>query len=186
MYEDPDPVKAIHPNPHRKCLIELARDIHKRQLFPGRQFGLLRDSFAHYFDQSLKFENLVQKPYSCSSGESAITLSLSDWTSDVMINAGQEAYFGASLSKINVNLAKTFQQFDDLTWQVFYQYPERLSQTMHRAKRKIISDMEQYYETPAEKRSDATWFARSLEDELRNAGFNTHDMAVMMMTVYWS
>ena len=186
VYEDPDPEKAIHPNPQSKCLMKLLRDIHKHQLFPGQHFNLLRGKFISYFDRSLSFESLERGSLPSQSVKGEVTLSLSDWMSDIMINAGQEAYFGKYLGELDAHLAQTFRTFDDLTWQVFYQYPKRLSRTMHEAKRKIIKDFEHYYEAPADQRIDAVWFARSTEIELRNVGFGKHDMAVMMMTVYWS
>ena len=186
MYEDPDPVKTIRPNPQSKPLIFLARDMHNQQLFPGYHLSLLHEKFIKYFDKALRLESLAQYSHASHSLQGEIIVSLGDLTSDIMINAGQDAYFGASLDKIDTRLAETFRVFDDLTWQIFYQYPELLSQKMHKAKRRIITVMEQYYNSPAEDRLDASWFARSMEAELRNVGFDTHDLAVMMMTIYWS
>ena len=164
----------------------LARHMHKQQLFPGHQLSLLHDRFVKYFEAALRLENLAQCSYASRSTQDEITVSLGDLTSDIMINAGQDAYFGASLGRLDPRLAETFRVFDDLTWQIFYQYPELLSRKMHNAKAKLITAMERYYNAPAGNRHDAAWFAHSMEAELRNIGFETHDLAVMMMTVYWS
>ena len=186
MYEDPDPVKTIQPNPQNKPLIFLARDMHNHQLFPGYQLGLLHEKFIKYFEQALRLESIARCSYASHPTRDEIVVSLGDLTSDVMINAGQDAYFGASLGKLDINLAQTFRVFDDLTWQIFYQYPEPFCQKMHKAKNKIVMAMERYYNAPAENRLDAAWFACSMEVELRNIGFETHDLAVMMMTIYWA
>ena len=56
---------------------------------------------------------------------------------------------------------------------------------MHQAKDKIIADLEQYYEATDKRRVDATWFIRCVEAELKGVRFNKHDVAVMMMTIFY-
>ena len=183
MYQDADLTKTIMPNPNKKPLIKLARDIHKQQLFPGEQFDVLLARFIDYFHRGLSIVSIAQCSYASFTTGNEIVLPLSDLASDVFISAGQEAYFGRHLAEVNPNLPWTFRDFDDLTWQVFYQYPRRFASKMHQAKDKIIADLGQYFEATDKKRADAAWFIHCVEAELKGVGFSKHDVAVMMMTI---
>jgi hypothetical protein len=56
---------------------------------------------------------------------------------------------------------------------------------MIKGKSKVISGLERYFTLSAEKRVGAAWFTPAMETKMKNLGFNTHDIAVMMMTIYW-
>ncbi|KAF4633489.1 hypothetical protein G7Y89_g4633 [Cudoniella acicularis] len=185
MFETPDPKKAIFPNPHNRPLAKLARELHMHQLFPGAPLDELRGVFLDFFNRSFTFKNMAQASYASSVSDQEVVLPLNLWTSDVMICAGQEAYFGPHLAEIDSQLTWDFLEFDDYTWQVLYQYPRFLASDMFKAKEKVIAGLERYFEIPEEKRGKSSWFTPAMEKEMRNLGFSTHDVAVMMMTIYW-
>ena len=185
MYEVPDREKEIFPNPQRKPLAKLGREIHIHQLFPGKRLDGLRSTFIRYFRKSLSLKHMAQYPYTSSVSEQAVVLSLYPWTSDIFICAGQEAYFGPLLAEMEPKLSWDFLTFDELTWQVLYQYPKFLASKMIRAKDEVITGLERYFEVPVEARGGMAWFTPAMEAEMRNVGFDTHEIAVMMMTIYW-
>ena len=115
MYQDPDLTKTIMPNPNKKPLIKLARDIHKQQLFPGQQFDVLLAKFTDYFHRALSIESIAKCSYVSFTVGNEIVLPLSNLASDVIISAGQEAYFGRHLAEAEPYLPWTFRDFDDLT-----------------------------------------------------------------------
>ena len=185
MFQRPDPEKEIFPNPNRKPLAKLARELHSYQLYPGKELDSLCDTFLEYFKRKLSLKTISQHPYVSNVTSHDVVLSLYTWTSDVLICGGQEAYFGPLLTDTEPNLSWDFLIFDDLTWQVLYQYPKFLAGTMINAKSKVIAGLERYFNIPEEQRGGMAWFTPALEAEMRNLGFDTHDVAVMMMTIYW-
>ena len=187
MYENPDPEKTIFPNPHKKPLAKLARELHHNQLFPGEPYDYLRAKIIEYFEETFVLQTIAQYPYAraCTTPSHEVVLPLSSWTSDVFVTAGQRAYFGTYLEEVDPKLQQTFIEFDDLTWQVLYQYPKFLSGKMHEAKARLISSLERYFEAPIEKRGRTAWFTPAMEAEMRNLGFDNHDIGVMMTTIYW-
>ena len=185
MFQAPDPEKEVFPNPNRKPLAKLARELHMHQLYPGRELDSLCDAFLEYFKRELSLKTISQHSYVSNVTSHEVVLSLYTWTSDVLICGGQEAYFGPLLADTEPNLSWDFLVFDDLTWQVLYQYPKFLAGTMIKAKGKVITGLERYFNIPAEQRGGMAWFTPAMEAEMRNLGFDTHDVAVMMMTIYW-
>ena len=185
MYETPDPEQAIFPNPQNKPLAKLARELHIHQLFPGEHLNALCAAFVKHFNQTLTLKTMSRHRYTRSSTNYEVVVPLYTWVSDVFVVAGQEAYFGPVLGRVEPELTWFFREFDDLTWQVFYQYPKFLASTMIEAKSKVIAGLERYFTLPADERAGAAWFTPAMETEMRNLGFNTHDVAVMMMTIYW-
>lgn len=185
MYEIPDSEKAIFPNPQNKPLAKLARELQIHQLFPGRELDALCAAFVGYFKQTLTISTMSQYRYTRSSTDHDVVVPLYTWVSDTFISAGQDAYFGPVLGEVEPELTWAFLEFDDLTWQVLYQYPKFLASKMIKGKSKVISGLERYFTLPAEKRVGAAWFTPGMETEMKNLGFNTHDIAVMMMTIYW-
>lgn len=185
MYKPMDPKKANFPNPQNKPLAKLARELHIYQLFPGKNLDSLYANFVEYFKQSLNLKTMSQYRYTRISTDHDVVVPLYLWVSDVFVSAGQEAYFGPALAQVEPELTWAFLEFDDLTWQVLYQYPKFLASTMIRTKSKVIDGLERYFTLPTDKRPGASWFTPAMETEMRNLGFGTHDVAVMMMTIYW-
>ena len=185
MYEIPNRDKEIFPNPQRKPLARLGREIHMNQLFPGKRLDDLSRTFIRYFHNCLSIKHMGQCPYALKVSEHAAVLSLYAWTSDILVCAGQEAYFGPLLADMEPKLSWDFLTFDDHTWQVLYQYPKFLAGEMVRAKDEVIAGLERYFDVPVEARGGSAWFTPAMEAEMRNVGFDTHEVAVMMMTIYW-
>lgn len=185
MYQVPDPEKAKFPNPNNKPLAKLARELHIFQLFPGEPLNSLCSAFVEYFKQTLTLKTMSRYRYTKSFSDQDVVIPLYTWVSDVFVSAGQEAYFGRVLGQVEPELTWAFLEFDDLTWQVLYQYPKFLANTMIRAKSKVIAGLERYFTLPPDKRTGASWFTPAMEIEMRNLGFDTHEVAVMMMTIYW-
>lgn len=184
-YAAPDREKSVYPNPNQKPLSKLARDMNMQQLFPGPALDKLTSDFISYFERAFSWDRMLSCSYSRSSARNEMIVSLADWTTDVLTNAGQTAFFGAHLANIDPMMAFKFRDFDDRAWQVFYRYPEILSKTMHGAKEKLVSNFKEYFDAPAEMRNDAAWFTSALEAEMKNIGLSRHDMATIMMTIYW-
>ena len=173
------------PNPHHKSLGKLARDMHIKQLFPGEHLNDLGNRFINYFHNSLALEQISIKSYATQKDSNSAVVPLLKWASDVLTLGGQRAYFGTLLEEIDPNMTWTFLEFDELSWQVLYQYPKLISRRMNVLKDKLIEDLDIYFSTPQDKRTGDVWFTKAFEHEVRQIGIGTHDLATMMVQVYW-
>ena len=106
-------------------------------------------------------------------------------TAEVFIKAGQKAYFGDALSDINPSLPYRLIEFDELSWQVFYQYPKYLRRRLNKVSEEILVSLRKYLELPTEKRQGKAWFTTALEKEYRKADLTNEDIASQMLLLYW-
>ncbi|KAL8786221.1 MAG: hypothetical protein Q9213_002910 [Squamulea squamosa] len=173
------------PNPHGKPLGRLARDLHQTQLYPGENLTILDNKFVQSFEDQLALEKVASANYATRDEKGGVTVPLLKWSSDAFTRAGQAAYFGDLLGRIDPNLTWTFLEFDDLSWQVLFQYPRIVSRRMHAARERLTVGLEKYFSILPEKRGEQAWFTHAMEHEMRTMGINTHDIATMMTTIYW-
>ena len=180
----PTDASAGFPNPRSLPLGRLSRELHISQLFPGKNYDELGIKFVKAFEERLNWAKIV-KENGVSSPKDEVVLPLMAWTSDVFTLAGQTAYFGPLLAQIDSEMHKTFLTFDDLGWQVLYQYPRILSGQMSAARDKLVQSLEAYFSTPQGERTGDAWFVKTEENEMRARGIGTHDVATMMLPIYW-
>lgn len=185
-YRPHSPHENDFPNPLKKPLGKLTKDLHVRQLFPGQHLDDLCNKFVDFFDEFLVLEEISKMDFATEKTSESIVVPLRMWTSEVFIIGGQRAYFGRLLEDIDPNMARTFIEFDELGWQVLFQYPRFASRRMHAMADKLVANFEAYYGTPKEKRKGDAWFVKAFEHEARQAGLDTHDIATMMLPVYWA
>lgn len=178
--------KAGFPNPHSKPLATLARDMHLQQLYPGEHLDLLGQAFDRFFDHDLHGDTILHNYAYALAGEGAsIVVPLMAWCSDVFCRAGQDAYFGPLLGQIDPEMTEKFLEFDELSYQLLFQYPRWLSLKMQKAKDALVEDLMVYFDTPQERRHGDAWFVKAMEDEMRALQLSNYDISVLMVTIYW-
>ena len=82
-------------------------------------------------------------------------------------------------------MVRKFLEFDELGWQVMFQYPRCASRKLHVLLDKLIKDLEKYCDTPTDQREGDAWFTKAFEHETRRIGIGKPDIATMIFTVYW-
>ena len=82
-------------------------------------------------------------------------------------------------------MVEIFMEFDLLTWQMLYQYPEFLCGKMRAARSKMVEAFEKYYRAPRSERSDTLWWTHAFEDEIRALDFSERDFGIIIATIYW-
>lgn len=186
MFKELPKDKKGFSNPHGKSLGILFREMHIHQLFPGENLTFLEGRFYKFFDEQLSLERLCEMPYSIQGGSESVTVPLVQWCSDFFTKAGQDAYFGPKLAELDPSLTDHFIVFDELSYQVIYQYPHFLSKDMVNSRNRLITAFEQYLELPYDQRSDDAWFVKASEEEMREIGLGRKDIAKAIMTIYWA
>lgn len=179
--------KEGFPNPHGKSLGILFRQMHIHQLFPGENLNFLETRFYDFFDKHLQMEKLVETcPYATRTTPGTITLPLVQWCSDYFVKGGQSAYFGPRLAEIDPSLTDAFLVFDELSYQVIYQYPTFLARKMQASRDRLLSGLKQYLQLPHDQRAEDAWFVKAMETEMRALDMSADDMAIATMTIYWA
>lgn len=187
MYAPLPTDKGGFANPHGKPLATLARQMHIHQLYPGDGLNFLENSFLEWFDVRMNMEKLRGVcPYAIRSTDVDIVLPLMEWCSDFFTGAGQRAYFGYELGEIDATLTKAFVIFDELSWQVLYQYPDFLAGEMKRSRDTIQCALKKYIQLPQSQRSGEAWFTKAMENEMRALSISEDDIATMLLAIYWA
>ena len=171
--------KAGFANPQAKPLAVLARDMHIQQLYPGEYLNSLGKDFDRYFDGHLKSEVLRSCSYATPGPDNSVSVPLLEWCSDAFTCAGQVAYFGNRLDEIDPQFTSKFVHWDDISYQLQFQYPKWLSREMHRGKAELVKGMVQYLDTPQSKRTGDAWFVKAMENEMRALKLTTEEMSSM-------
>lgn len=188
-YADLPVDKPGFPNPHGKSLGgTLVRQMHIHQLYPGENLDQLEARFKAYFEEHLTISALRKAcaPYLLSQDENSVDVPLMRWCSEYFVRAGGLAYFGDMLGAVDPQLAPTFIEFDDLSWQAIYQYPRRWSKIMHQKRDQTQKAFEKYFEIPQDFRTGDAWFTKAMENELRALGVSTKDIATILVTLHWA
>lgn len=188
-YTDLPKNKPGFPNPGGKSLGgTLVRQMHIHQLHPGSNLDALECCFHDYFQKHLEFTTLrrTTSPYLHHQDQDSVYLPLMRWCSEYFVRAGSRAYFGDILEYIDPMLTSKFIEFDDLSWQALYQYPDFLSQRMTQMKNQVQATFLKYFSTPQILRHGEAWFTRTMESELRALGVQTNDIAVLMRGMHWA
>ncbi|TGJ78266.1 hypothetical protein E0Z10_g10500 [Xylaria hypoxylon] len=179
--------KKGFPNPHGKPLGILFRQMHIHQLFPGDNLTFLESRFHKFFDEQLHLSRLNETCLSAmKKANGCISLPLTEWCSDLFVRGGQTAYFGPRLAEIDPNLTDAFVVFDELSYQVIYQYPTSLSRKMRASRDRVLSGLKQYLQLPQDQRNEDAWFVKAMEEEMRAINMSAEDMAIATMTIYWA
>lgn len=111
--------------------------------------------------------------------------SLKTWTTETIIHAIQDAYFGESLAKIDPELPHVLAKFDELSYQAWYRYPSIITPTRNRLVLRIRSSLKKFFDIPHDHRQSRARFTQDLEDECRAIGLEESDLVSLMLFMYW-
>ncbi|KAI1841566.1 hypothetical protein JX265_004704 [Neoarthrinium moseri] len=178
--------KKGYPNPKEKPLGILFREMHIHQLFPGENLNFLEDRFYRFFYDQLENSELRKASYAIRKSSDITIVPLVQWCSDYFAKAGQDAYFGPRLADLDPNLTDDFIIFDELSYQVIYQYPYFLAKKMRASRDRILQAFKKYLEIPHERREGAAWFVNASEEEMNYLHLSDEDKAIAIMTIYWA
>ncbi len=85
----------------------------------------------------------------------------------LLCQGGQSAYFGPRLADIDPTLTDAFIIFDELSYQVIYQYPRFLAKEMLGARDRVLVGLNKYLQLAHEERNEDAWFVKAMEIEMR-------------------
>lgn len=172
--------KAGFPNPSGDALGTITRQMHVHQLHPGEYQRILESRFLNSFNRDLRLERINGLQHS----NKTIEVSLYRWCANFFTRAGEYAYFGPVLARIDPDFADVFYAFDELSWQITYQIPKIFANRLVTAQTHLHQSLKKYFQTPSEQRTDQAWFTAAAEQELRSIGIGDDDIATLFLTIY--
>lgn len=180
------PNNQTHRPLQPKSVSQLAHDFQIEQT-SGDQLKRLCQHIVSFFQDNILLEGLKKhtSPSFFVDYDGEQCISLKNWTAEVFIHAGQNAYFGDQLLRIDPELPQVLMRMDELSWQVFYRYPRFLRPELNRLTGRLRESLEKYFRLPSSQRQSYAWFTQSLEREYRRVGLDEKDVAAQMLFLYW-
>ena len=182
LWKTPD--NNMDHNRLHKALAHAGEDYYREQLLPGSHLDDLWERVLSLISSSIQWDKLPDAS-SNNTSDNMRTLSLLDWTRDVLLKAVTAGFFGDRLLELEPRLLEHFAAFDDESWKLTYKYPRSVSKNMYDAKDKMVAGVEAYFRLPKDQRSEAAWLIRKMEIETSNAGIDVHDLAAMITSLVW-
>jgi hypothetical protein len=151
----------------------------------GQNLLTLASHIAEFLQHTVVFDHDATQNPSRMRKHGIECWSLKTWTTETIIHAIQDAYFGESLAKIDPELPHVLAEFDELSYQAWYRYPSILTPTRNRLVARIRSSLKEFFEIPKDHRQSRAQFTQDLEAECRAIGFNESDLVSLMLFMYW-
>ncbi|KAL8902779.1 MAG: hypothetical protein Q9207_004387 [Kuettlingeria erythrocarpa] len=177
--------KLSSENPTGKCYFHMQKDWFRLQLHPGENLRALQDKYAYFLSQSITWTSLSDS-YVVSSNNNRKVVSLKGFTRQTLGVCAMKAFFGTELFEFSPGFLCHYQDFEDSSWKVFYNYPHFLAKSLHKVKDQAIDDLVKYFALPTEQRPDLAWIFRTMDTELTNLKLDERDRAGMMMMIIWA
>lgn len=170
---------------HKKLLAHTGEDFFKQQFQPGGHLQPLFNSIQIKISETIQWDKVSRKTL-ISTKETTKTISLLAFCHEILVKPVSSAVFGNALYEIEPNLSEIYRKFDDHSWKMNYEVPRFMAPHVYDAKDEIRMVMLRYLRLPGERRSDAAWIIRVLEDELKSAGISEEDIASFFFGPFWT
>ncbi|KAH8893930.1 putative cytochrome p450 [Thozetella sp. PMI_491] len=168
------------PNPLEGNIGDVTRRMHVNQLHPGQRQHELEARFLRSFDRQLRLPVIPGE----ASGADGVEVALFRWCADFFARAGEFAYFGDTLTRLDPEFADKFYIFDELSWQITYQIPDFIAREKAAAQKHLQRSLKKYFQTPQHDRDEHAWFTSTAEDAVREIGVSEDDIALLFLTIY--
>ncbi|KAM0161258.1 hypothetical protein ACHAPG_002461 [Botrytis cinerea] len=172
-----DPIRSAH---------EMTSEYHRQQLLTAANAENLVQRIVPSLEKSLSWNILRQHPACVRTSGDSITLSLWEWCNEVIIKSSATAYYGNKLFDINPNLLQAMMSWEATNWKLMYKLPDFMARDMIDARSEFIDTLCKYFETPKKDRSDALYFVKAMEEEMRAAGLGDREGAGIHMLHLWA
>ncbi|KAL9039558.1 MAG: hypothetical protein Q9180_002458 [Flavoplaca navasiana] len=172
-------------NPTGKCYFHMQKDWFRVQLHPGEHLKVLQVKYACFLSQSISWAELSDS-YVVSSNGLFKVVSLKRFCRQILGVCAMKAFFGTELFKSCPDILSHYQEFEDSSWKVFYNYPRFLAKDLHKVKDQALDGLIKYFDLPMEKRPDTAWIFQTMDTELANLNLDARDRAGMMMMIIWA
>ena len=168
--------------PH-KALAHAAEGYYREQLLPGHQLDILWRRIMDEISSSISWDSLPGP--TLNSVEGLKSVSLLEWTSDVLLKSVIDGFFGDKLLQMDRQLLQNFATFDKESWKLTYKLPRGMAKEMYDALDRMVRSVEAYLRLPKDERPEATWLIKKMETETARMDIDVQDFAAMLTSLVW-
>ena len=177
------PPSGIGNDRLHKALAHAGEDYYREQLLPDPQLDILWEQDLSDIASSIHWDHLPGARYN--RAETSRSLSLLDWTIDVLLKSVVQGFLGDRLLQMDLQLLQNFAAFDKESWKLTCKLPRGVAKDMYEAKDKMVRLVKAYLQLPQNQRSEATWLIKKLEVEAGKANIDVQDLAAMITSLAW-
>lgn len=175
---------SLHPNPKGQVLVHTGNALLHKQLLGPQELEELSEKVLGYIEGTMRWQSFFQTSILSSSSDTKV-VSLHCWCRDVLIEAQSRAFFGEYLQELEPQMTLIFDQWDNNSWMIPYQYPAFMAKAAIEPRDRLIKTLNRYLNSPRERLSGGVPFVRELVDEEHHAGLSTEDSARILMIILW-
>lgn len=174
-------------NPDGKCYFNMQSEWLRHQLHPGKNGNLkgLQDKYTRYLTESVSWPELSDK-FVISSNTNEKLISLKRFTRQTLGDCAMKSFFGTKLFETSPSFLSNYQEYEDESWKIFFNYPQFMARDLHKVKDKALDDLVRYFALPTEQRPDLAWIFQTLDSELKSLRLYPRDRAGIMMMITWA
>lgn len=180
---------ATNPNEGKTALdptqgssaIHSTLEFYKKQLLPGQKFDVMSGTLLGNLNGSLS-KKYVKARY-CSS---RVSMSLKDFTGEILVDAITRTLFGDRVYECEPNLVRHLLDFNDDAWMLVFKYPQSAASKLNVARDNILKGSVAYVQSPAEVHSGQAWLIESVLKRQKNLGIGDQDRAAVLLMIYWA
>ncbi len=182
--------KAASPtpvNPSAKSLINLTEDLYVQHLLPGKSFRKLASKLELNMTKLMSWDELSNRFHlNVNGGGSSEAMSLKNLCGDVLIDVTQMSLFDPVLFKLDPGMTKDMQFFTDELWKLLYPAPGISSTQVAALRERYTKTFLRYMKLPRNARKEEAPLITTLVDQYKELDIDEHDIAAMLVMVYWA
>ncbi|TGO63215.1 hypothetical protein BCON_0014g00040 [Botryotinia convoluta] len=152
-------------------------EYHRQQLLTAANAENLVQRMIPGPEKNLSWNILRKHPACIRTSRDSITLSLWEWCNEVIIKSSATAYYGSKIFEINPNLLQAMISWEATNRKFMYKLPDFMARDMIDARGEFIDTLCKYFETPKKDWSNALYFVKAMEEEMRAAGLSDRETA---------
>ena len=180
--------KAAAPspvNPSAKSLINLTEDLYVQHLLPGKSFQKLSNKLELNMAKLMSWGEMSNR-FSLNVAGPSEAISLKKLCGDVLIDVTQMSLFDPVLFKLDPGMTKDMQFFTDELWKLLYPAPGMNSRKVAALRDRYTSTFVKYMRLPRDARKEEASLITTLVDQYKGLNINEHDIAAILVMVYWA
>jgi hypothetical protein len=182
-WRDSNPV-----NPKQKHFVDWIKDVYRQQLLPGERMNVMVGRFRKYVDNRFRWNSISSFSLEPSEKKNAVHISLKDFCRKIMLEAMTDSLFGTCLTKVEPNLIKIVDEFNDDAWQLVHRYPKRFAKRVHANREKLLAAIDRYRKIPQEERTSGgeAWAVEQVMIEQEILGMSRQSNNAFLMLIHWA
>ncbi|KAK0721228.1 cytochrome P450 [Apiosordaria backusii] len=178
----------IKENPQNKGYMDWERDFFTAQLLEPDRLRKLLDKYLGHLREVLAWDNLsscyVMAPSASDPPQDkSKTVSLQVFCRYTVSYCSTTTFFEPKLQQVAPQLLQDYQDFERLSWKVFYRLPPFLARSSHAAKEKAIDGLEKYLSLGEEERPELETIFLAINNELTHIGVGRRDAAAFIVVI---